>query len=167
MTSGLEWGRQQKRTHFITRAQFSPEGPTSYFGCTKCCCRLLRTLIFNPPLVPPISTWTAPSIVARLIVMWAWLHLYAPAGRTVFSSVLHSPPSPRTPALIASDHQYVAAADVSLLNLRREHNQPHLLQFFLSTGGPPPRRNHLCSRLSLCGKPPYPRAKKSHNSYSS
>ncbi|KAL1262484.1 hypothetical protein QQF64_007749, partial [Cirrhinus molitorella] len=76
-------------------------------------------------------------------------------------------PSPRTPALIASDHQYVAAADVSLLNLRREHNQPHLLQFFLSTGGPPPRRNHLCSPLSLCGKPPYPRAKKSHNSYSS
>lgn len=75
--------------------------------------------------------------------------------------------SPRTPALIASDHQYVAAADVSLLNLRREHNQPHLLQFFLSTGGPPPRRNHLCSPLSLCGKPPYPRAKKSHNSYSS
>lgn len=77
------------------------------------------------------------------------------------------PPSPRTPGLIASDHQYVAAADVSLLNLRREHNQPHLLQFFLSTGGPPPRRNHLCSPLSLCGKPPYPRAKKSHNSYSS
>lgn len=72
--------------------------------------------------------------------MWAWLHLYAPAGKTVFSSVLQSSPPPllhHYPALIASDHQYVAAADVSLLNLRREHNQPHLLQFLLSTTNSP------------------------------
>lgn len=137
---GSNGRRRPKRTHFITRAQFSPEGSTSYFACTKCCCGLLRTLIFNPPVVPPHLHLDGSLYCSQ---PHCNVSLCTDGQNCLFPCpTLHTAPTPppRTLALIAPDHQYVSAADVSLLNLRREHNQPHLLQFFLSTIAPLPTK---------------------------
>lgn len=141
-----------------------------YFGYADgCWWLLLHTLIFRTPPSIPTHTPSVPHLFLAGLLYCSQPHCNVSltpslcTGRQdclfLCPAVLSSPLLHHYPALIASDHQYVAAADVSLLNLRREHNQPHLLQFLLSTINSPlytTKKNHLGTPLNLCSKPPLP-----------
>lgn len=150
MTLGFKWGKiEEKDTLYNSdfRIYLSLDGPLLVFWL--CWVLLVASSSYINLQLPPPSPHT-PSVPH--VFLAGSLYCSQPhcnvsltpslcTGRQdclfLCPAVLSSPLLHHYPALIASDHQYVAAADVSLLNLRREHNQPHLLQFLLSTTNSP------------------------------
>lgn len=136
MTSGLKWEKTAKKDTLYNSGSIQPRRLHLLFCLHKVLLRASPYINLQPPGCPPHLHLDGSLYCSQ---PHCNVSLCTDRQNCLFPCPpLHTAPTPppRTPALIAPDHQYVSAADVSLLNLRREHNQPHLLQFFLSTIAP-------------------------------